>query len=167
VTAPDLIAPVVAFRAWRVIGARLLSPNIPVRWEGRTMHAACHPVHKRIMLGWRGWLEAEHASPHPDCQCGIYAYHRPGRRNWFGEFDWVEGIVTAWGRLEAHADGLRAEHARIEALVVPGGDQRVRAPVVERIAERLGADLVERGDVEAAARRYGARLPESLIPGSR
>jgi hypothetical protein len=80
--APDLVAPVVAYRAWRVVGDRLLSPNIPVRWEGRTMHAACHPVQKRIMKGAAsGWVVEDHASPHPDCQCGIYAYHRPGRRN--------------------------------------------------------------------------------------
>jgi hypothetical protein len=135
-----------------------------VRWEGRVLHAACHPVNKRIQLGHQGWLAADHASPHPDCQCGIYAYHRPGRRNWFGEFDWVEGIVTVWGRLEAHADGLRAEHARIEAFVVPGGDQRVRAPVVEAIAARLGTDLVTRVEMEEAALRYGAPLPDGLLP---
>ena len=162
--APDLATPVVAFRAWKIIGERLVSPNIPIRWEGRTLHAECHPVQKRIMLGHRGWLEADHASPDPRCLCGIYAYHRPGRRNWFGEFDWVEGVVTVWGRVEAHADGLRAEHARIEAFVVPGGDQRVRAPVVERIAARLGADLVERPELEAAALRYGEALPPSLLP---
>jgi hypothetical protein len=156
---PDLVAPVVAYRAWRVVGERLLSPNIPVRWEGRVMHAECHPVQKRIMRGFEGWLAREHASPHPDCQCGIYAYHRPGVRNWFGEFDWVEGIVTVWGRLEAHHDGLRAEHARIEALV-----RRAEVPIAERIAERLGAEVVERPDVEAAAARFGAPLPPSLLP---
>jgi hypothetical protein len=114
------------------------------------------------LLGHPGWLVAEHDSPHPRCQCGIYAYHRPGRRNWFGEFDWVEGIVTVWGRLEAHADGIRAQHARIEAFVRPAGDQAVRAPVVERIAERLGAALVERREIEEAARRYGEPLPPAL-----
>ena len=162
--APDLIRPVVAFRAWKVIGERLLSPNIPVRWEGRVLHAACHPVQKRIMLGAQRWVLEDHASPHPDCQCGIYAYHRPGRRNWFGEFDCVEGVVIVWGRLEAHHDGLRAEHARIEAFVIPGHDARDREPVVRRIAERLGADLVERPDVEDAAARYGAPLPAALLP---
>ncbi len=163
-TAPDLVDPVVAFRAWRVVGERLLSPNIPIRWEGRVLHAACHPVQKRIMLGAQRWVLEDHASPHPDCQCGIYAYHRPGRRNWFGEFDWVEGIVTVWGRLEAHHDGLRAEHAQIEAFVIPGHDARDREPVVRRIAARLGTDLVERADLETAAVRYGAPLPAGLLP---
>src|SRR5581483_5241779 len=44
--APDLIAPVVAFRGWKVIDDRLLSPYIPVRWEGRVMHAVCHPANR-------------------------------------------------------------------------------------------------------------------------
>ena len=158
--APDLVAPVIAYRAWKVVGDRLLSPNIPVRWEGRTMHAICLPVQRRIMKGAAsGWVAEEHASPHPSCQCGIYAYHRPGRRNWFGEFDWVEGIVTVWGRLEAHHDGLRAEHARIEALI-----RRPELPTAERIADRLGAEVVDRAGAERAAGRFGAPLPPGLVP---
>jgi hypothetical protein len=111
------------------------------------------------MPGYQGWVAEPHASPHPDCSCGIYAYHRPGARNWFGEFDWVEGIVIVWGRLEAHAEGLRAEHACIEALI-----RRREVPTAERIAARLGCDLVDRADVEAAAARYGAPLPPALLP---
>ena len=124
------------------------------------MHAECHPVQKRLMRGFEGWLAAAHASPHPDCQCGIYAYHRPGVRNWFGEFDWVEGVVTAWGRIEVHHDGIRAEHARIEALI----HDRERARAIERIAARLGAEVVDRAEVADAAARYGAPLPASLLP---
>lgn len=158
--APDLVTPVVAYRAWKVVGDRLLSPNIPVRWEGRVMHAECLPVQRRIMKGApEGWLAEDHVSPHPACQCGIYAYHEPGRRNWFGEFDWVEGIVTVWGRLEAHADGLRAEHARIEAII-----RRTELPTAERIATRLGCDVVDRADVTETSRRYGAPLPPALRP---
>jgi hypothetical protein len=158
--APDLVRPVVAFRAWRVVGERLMSPNIPVRWEGRTMHAECHPVQRRIMRGAQGgWLAEEHGSPHPDCRCGVYAHHVPGVRTWFGEFDWVEGIVTVWGRIEAHADGLRAEHARIEALI-----RRRELPAAERIAAALGCAVIDRDDVAAVADRYGAPLPATMIP---
>jgi hypothetical protein len=157
--APDLFTPVVAYRAWRVVGDRLLSPNLPVRWDGRVMHAACLPVQRRIMRGFAGWVAEQHPSPHPDCQCGIYAYHRPGVRNWYGEFDWIEGIVTVWGRIEAHADGLRAEHARIEALL-----HRDELPAADRIAARLGADVVDRADAERAAARRGAPLPEAMLP---
>ena len=40
IAAPDLVAPVVAFRAWRIVDGRLLSPYIPCRWKGAVMHAA-------------------------------------------------------------------------------------------------------------------------------
>ena len=152
--APDLVEPVVAFRAWRILDGALLSPYIPCRWDGRVMHAVCYPANRSLTFG-RGWLSEAHASPHPDCRCGIYAYHRPGAQQYFGEWEWVEGIVTAWGCIEAHADGLRAEHARVEALAGRGD-----------IAARLGADVVERGELREAAVRYGAPLPPSLLPAS-
>ena len=124
--APDLVTPVVAFRAWRIVDGRLLSPYIPCRWEGAVMHAECYPANRALLFG-RGWLAAPHDPPHPDCQCGIYAYHRPGAQSYYGEFEWVEGIVAVWGRIEAHRDGLRAEHARVCALARRpgvGGDRR-------------------------------------------
>jgi hypothetical protein len=152
--APDLIEPVVAFRAWRVLEDRLLSPYIPCRWQGRVMHATCYPANRSLTFG-RGWLGAPHQSPHPACKCGIYGYHRPGAQGYFGEWEWVEGIVTVWGRIEAHADGLRAEHARVEALAGQ-----------PRIAGRLGVEMVAREDLAAAAAAYGAPLPPSLLPAS-
>jgi hypothetical protein len=74
-------------------------------------------------------------------------------QTYFGEWEWVEGIVTVWGRLEAHADGLRAEHARVEALA--GRPD---------IAARLGVDVVDRAALRDEAERYGAPLPPSLLP---
>ena len=150
--APDLVEPVVAFRAWRILDDRLLSPYIPCRWDGRVMHATCYPANRTLTFG-RGWLNTPHGSPHRACRCVIYAYHRPGAQQYFGEWEWVEGIVTVWGRIEAHADGLRAEHARVEALA--GRPD---------IARALGADVVERGELRDAAARYGAPLPPSLLP---
>jgi len=153
--APDLVDPVVGFRAWKIIDDRLLSPYIPCRWEGRVMHATCYPANRSLLRG-EGWLATPHASPHRDCRCGIYAYHRPGTQPYYGEFRWVEGIVAVWGRIESHRDGLRAQHARVCAL-----DRR---PGAAEIAERLGVDLVERDALADAAPRYGAPLPPSLVP---
>jgi hypothetical protein len=153
--APDLVVPVVAFRAWRIVDGRLLSPYIPCRWDGAVMHAECYPANRTLQFG-RGWLDAPHDPPHRDCQCGIYAYFGPGMQAYYGEFDWVEGIVTVWGRLEAHRGGLRAEHARVCALA--------RRPEIEAIAGELGVDVVERTDLETAASRYGVPLPPSLVP---
>jgi hypothetical protein len=154
--APDLIEPVVAFRAWRVIDERLLSPYIPCRWEGPVMHAECYPANRALVFG-RGWLDAPHEPPHRDCQCGIYAYHRPGVQAYYGEWEWVEGVVSLWGRIEAHRDGLRAQHARVCALAR-------RARPVERIAGQLGVELVDRAELPDVARRFGAPLPRVLVP---
>jgi hypothetical protein len=158
--APDLVEPVVAFRAWRVIDGRLLSPYIPCRWDGPVMHAECFPANRTLEFG-RGWLAAPHASPHPKCRCGIYAYHRPGTQSYFGEWEWLEGVVTVWGRIEAYDAGLRAEHARVEALARPGDrdDRSARA-----IAARLGVDLIDRAELSEAAAAYGAPMPTSLLP---
>jgi hypothetical protein len=150
--APDLVEPVIGFRAWRVLDDRLLSPYIPCRWSGREMHAVCYPANRALTFG-RGWLTRAHDSPHPECKCGIYAYHRPGSRAYFGEWEWVEGIVSVWGRIEAHADGLRAEHARVEALAG-----------CPRVAARLGVEVVAREELAEAAAAYGAPLPAMLLP---
>ncbi len=59
---PDLAAAVVAFRSWRVAGDRLMSPFIPCRWEGRTMHARCFDANRRLTHNV-GWLAEPHDSP--------------------------------------------------------------------------------------------------------
>src|SRR4051812_43114604 len=68
--APDLVQPVVAFRAWRVVDEDLLSPYIPCRWDGPVMHAECYPANRALLFG-RGWLAEPHDPPHPECRCGI------------------------------------------------------------------------------------------------
>jgi hypothetical protein len=153
--APDLAEAVVGFRAWRVVDGALLSPFIPCRWDGAVMHAECYPANRSLLFG-RGWLDEPHDPPHRDCRCGIYAYHRPGAQTYYGEFESVEGIVAVWGRIEVHRDGLRAEHARVCALV--------RSSAASRIAARFGVDVVERDGLEAAASSYGAVVPASLLP---
>ena len=161
--APDLAAPVVAFRSWRLAGERLMSPFIPCRWEGAVMHAECYDANRRLTRGV-GWLEAPHRSPHEDCQCGIYAYHSPGPRSWFGEAYWCEGVVSAWGRLVVHADGFRAEHARVEALAVPAVLPRFGAAYVRRAGALLGVPVLAHDELEGFAARLGGGIPATLLP---
>lgn len=161
--APDLAEAVVGYRAWRIVGERLLSPFIPCTWEGRVMHATCWPAYKRILLG-EGWVAGTHDSPHPDCQCGVYAYHRPGTQGYYGEWLWVEGVVSLWGRLEAHRDGLRAEHARIELLSHPPRNEPERRAAVEAIAGRLDVPLVPHAHLADAAAEIGSPLPPQMLP---
>ena len=162
-TAPDLAAPIVAFRSWRLANGLLMSPFIPCRWEGRVMHAACFDANRTLTRGV-GWLDGPHDSPHPECQCGIYAYHTPGPRSWFGEAWWCEGVVAAWGRVVVHGDGLRAQHARLEALAVPDDLERAGAAQVRAAAGRLGVPLVAQDDLEAFARGLGGGVPPALRP---
>jgi hypothetical protein len=161
--APDLAAAVVAFRSWRLAGARLMSPFIPCRWRGRVMHAACFDAN-RILTRGVGWLNEPHLSPHEACQCGIYAYHTPGPRSWFGEAYWCEGVVSAWGRVVVHGDGFRAEHARVEALAVPDRLERTGAAHVRRAAAELGVPVVAHHELEAFAARLGGGVPAALLP---
>jgi hypothetical protein len=164
--APDLAAPVVGFRAWRIVGERLMSPYIPCRWEGRVLHAACFEANRSVFApAARAWLAAPHASPHPDCQCGIYAYHRPGTQGYYGEWLWTEGVLSCWGRIEAHAAGLRAEHGRIEALALPPRNDPERRSAVEAVGRRLGIELVARAALPVVAEVLGGTLPAALRPG--
>jgi hypothetical protein len=163
VSAPDLAAPVVAFRSWRLAGALLVSPFIPCRWDGPVMHATCYDANRGLQRGV-GWLDAPHESPHADCQCGIYAYHTPGPRSWFGEAYWCEGVVSAWGRLVVHGDGFRAEHARVEALAVPDGLPRLGPEQVHEAAAALGVPVVAQDELEACAASLGGGVPPALRP---
>jgi hypothetical protein len=72
--------------------------------------------------------------------------------------------VTAWGRIEAHRDGLRAAHARIEALAHPPANEPERRRAVEAIAWRLGTHLVAWADLREEASRHGAPLPPRMLP---
>jgi hypothetical protein len=163
VSAPDLAAPVVAFRSWRLAGELLVSPFIPCRWDGREMHATCYDANRGLTRGV-GWLDAPHESPHPDCQCGIYAYHTPGPRSWFGEAYWCEGVVSAWGRIVVHGDGFRAAHARVEALAVPDGLPQRGPEQVRRAARALGVRVVAQADLEDFAAALGGGVPAALRP---
>jgi hypothetical protein len=162
-SAPDLAAEVVAFRSWRLAGERLMSPFISCRWRGREMHATCFDANRGLTRGV-GWLDRPHRSPHADCQCGIYAYHTPGPRSWFGEAYWCEGVVSAWGRIVVHADGFRAEHARVEALAVPEELDRRGAAFVHGVAIGLGVPVVGHTELEDFAAELGGGVPPALRP---
>ena len=160
--APDLARAVVAFRSWRLAGERLMSPFIPCRWEGREIHASCFDANRRLQRGV-GWLDAPHDSPHEACQCGIYAYHTPGPRSWFGEAYWCEGVVSAWGRIVVHDDGFRAQHARVEAVAVPAA-AAYGAAAVRDAAARLGVPVIGHDELDAFAAELGGGVPAVLRP---
>ncbi len=88
---------------------------------GEPTRARCSPFVSRD----RGH-EREHA-PAADCTCGLYSMHpwteqtAGVSRSLLDGSDLaipVMGIVEAWGRIEVHEDGFRAEYARPHALVL-------------------------------------------------
>jgi hypothetical protein len=161
--APDLTAPVVGFRNWRIMrdGPRigeLSSPFIPVTWQEPVLRAECRRFGRAEDL-----LEAPHSAPEPACGCGICAYHSPTAD--FSKVDHlgVSGIVTVWGRIVADNVGMQAEQVRIAALGLYSRWTRRQQHAVREVADRLGVDLVDLADLSAAARDYGETLPPSLL----
>jgi hypothetical protein len=153
--APDLIHPLAAFRGWQLSGGRLKSPWVEVYWTDPLVEATC--LNPRI----RG-SSVPHTAPDPECRCGVYAYHSPRLRS-FARID-VMGIVALWGQILVHHAGLRAQNARICALVHrPGWGGRHNRQTAS-IARDLGVDLVQYAELEEAARRYGTAVPPSLMP---
>jgi hypothetical protein len=74
-------------------------------------------AHCNLAPGTGNRIDArQHATPDPDCTCGYYAYasesgaaERPHARH-------VLAVVACWGKVIAGTRGIRAEHARVEAL---------------------------------------------------
>jgi hypothetical protein len=153
--APDLIEPLVAFRSWRAVDGRLRSPYLPVFWEQPVARASCD----------LGSGRGGHAAPAPGCTCGIYAYMKPDLEFPAVDYRGISGIVTLWGNIEVHAAGMRAEHAKVEALGLYSRWSRRHKRAVWAIADRLGVDLVDLDDLDRSADRYGRRLPVDLLPG--
>ena len=69
------------------------------------------------------------------------------------------------GRIEAHPEGMRAEHAEIAALAYCRELGARHRRQIEAIAAALGVDCVEHSELGAAAPSYGSPLPASLRPG--
>ena len=108
-------------------------------------------------------LEPAHMAPHPDCGCGIRAYHSP--LDDFSRVDYqaVSGIVTVWGRVQIGPDEMRAERARVEALALYHRWTRRQTDAVRSTAAALGVDLVDLRELEAAASGYGGPPPPVLL----
>src|SRR5438067_9147419 len=96
VAVPDLIDYVVGVRGFGRSGHHLASPFQGTTWERPQIRAVCRPGKRTakaalLSLGTkpakaataassivaRQYRLGEHDAPHPECHCGIYAYHDP------------------------------------------------------------------------------------------
>ena len=150
--------PMVAFRGWRADEGRLRSPYVPIYWE-RTNHAVCNRV-AMWAPGTGSGRELPHPVPAPGCSCGIHAFTGVDRDLAKVDYRGVLGIVSLWGRIEVHPDGMRGEYARVEALALYSRWTRRQKAAVFEIAEGLDVELVDLDEIEAVASLVGTRLAE-------
>ena len=127
------------------------------RWEsgGRPTRGDCLPGEGEPKVHPTG-------SPVPaaGCACGLYASH-PWARDPNSDFlrvdgmglepDDVFGVVEAWGRMEVHEDGFRAEYARPIALFARTGAELEWDVPNDRMAEEYSCELIRVGSVEELA----------------
>ena len=105
-----LVGEIVAVRTFRVEDTGLLLPLFADgAWYRGTNVAVCaSPA--------RSALRRPHEVAATDCECGFYAYGglEQTRRHWQARY--VLAVVSCWGRVIAGSRGIRATHARIEAI---------------------------------------------------
>src|SRR4051794_26823443 len=103
-----------------------------------------------------GRRRPSHRPPAPDCMCGIYALADPEDRRLHGWDDQIVGAITAWGDIELHRTGFRAEQAEVVALAGEGA-------AAEAAARRYGVPLVERAQLPVVAREHGRPIEPGLV----
>lgn len=174
---PDLIQPVVGYRAWGADNMLHSHGLGGLEWQPGVNRAECRLRQVRtVELGSVGITfrrEAEdtsHDAPGGDCECGFYCMHSiSGELLAWGQRGAAVGAVVVWGRVAVHREGMRAEYARIVALGLPDraalsqGGAAVREKY-ERLAARYGVPLVPVVQLEEEALRHGIKLPEELLP---
>jgi hypothetical protein len=154
--APDFAFAVVGYRAWQLDPGGILFPlalHGAPPWEAGVNRADC-------------FAQRPHDGEEPPgsrCTCGFHALQDPAdRRLTLGQP--VVGAIAAWGELEVHATGFRAEYARVVALLYEPGSPAELGGRLRRAARRYGVRLVAVGELVPEALRYALPLPERVLP---
>src|SRR5437868_14217847 len=105
-----LVGEIVGLRTFRVDESGLLLPLYSsLSWYDGANTAECAPPtgDKR---------ESQHPVPAPNCECGFYAYGTEQAMAHQRQSRYVQAVVSCWGGVVAGTEGIRAEHARIDAI---------------------------------------------------
>jgi hypothetical protein len=103
---------------------------------------------------------SDHAAPHPRCQCGLYAFHRPTPLNAFPRE--LAGAIAAFGGIEVHEEGFRSQYARVIALArLP--DMPITIVEAEMVAARYRVPLVAWDHLHELRDAHGHLTP-GLLP---
>jgi glycine cleavage system H lipoate-binding protein len=150
--APDLVEAVVGYRAWHIEDDGQLRPwtFTALPWQPGVNTAVCA-------------RDVRHAPPVGDCMCGLYALTDPADRRLDFRADQAVGAIAAWGDLEVHRTGFRAEHACVTALALPDRAGYEQREALARAAERYGVPLVAADRLSDEALRHGAPLPDDFV----
>lgn len=151
--APDFHAAVVGYRAWHLEDDGTLRPwtFTALPWQPGVNRAVCA-------------RDVRHAPPVADCMCGLYALTDPSDRRLDFRADQAVGAIAAWGDLEVHRTGFRAEHACVTALALPDRAGFEQRQALAAAAERYGVPLVAPDRLSDEALRHGDTLPDDLWP---
>lgn len=173
---PALIAgSIVGIREWRTdsLLRTLFSGATRAHWnaEGAPTRAVC----PREDCG-------RHRPPGRDCTCGLYAWHprtlprAMARRISSLSTRKVVGVIEAWGQIELHPFGFRAQFARPVAFInqdwpdpTPYEERQARVTYEYRLlelAERCGAELIDPSEGESVMewlRRDGRYLAADTL----
>ena len=156
---------VLGFRSWKLSGHNLAALYVDqpeARWGPGPNRARCLP-------GPLWPADRSHDAPGGFCSCGLYAMHElpPLMPLTWPERATVYGAVLAWGRIEVHAAGFRAEWAEPVVLAYSENQPYKHVRAVQAIGGELGLEVVELGRLPETARRHGEPIPERLRPRAR
>jgi hypothetical protein len=105
-----LVGEIVGLRTFRVDESGLLLPLYSsLSWYDGPNTATCAPP-----TGER--RRHAHPVPSPGCECGLYAYGTEDAAGRNRHARYVQAVVSCWGNVIAGTRGVRAEHARIDAI---------------------------------------------------
>lgn len=140
---PDLIEPVIGFRVWKLLDGKLYSPLQTHCWVPGANTAYCR----------RG------GTP-PSCHsaCGLYAQHQVKSLGPELRAVGVIGAVQAWGVLETHSMGFRAEHARPILLTYSPYASARQHQRLRETARYYQLEVVAEAELEARAAGYGTQV---------
>lgn len=164
VTRPDqppvYSACVIGYREWKLNDWVLTPVSVGPPWRAGVNHATCRlnesPFGKVVDPD-----PAPHGAPGAACVCGFYAMHAlPAPTT----HPYVLGAIAAWGNLEVHHDGFRAEYAQIVALAEPTDIPAELRDGFDLAAKSYGVPVVRYSDLPSEAARHGSSLPPSARP---
>lgn len=166
---------VIGFRAWHLDSNTdgLVGPISKVEWPTEEpIRSVCEPPVTRT--GQPITESHEHPIPHHDdapyfdCDCGIYAWNSLNGEVWsYAAQPYAAiGAIVAWGRIQVHTGGFRAQNARVVALANPHLGSRAPgigySALINRVALRYHVPVVPAGELDYAAEPYGQPLGQDF-----